>query len=156
VQLRPGVENEFVRRQARVGHSGCHVVSRTVDNEIPKERLTLPESAVESIPRVKLVQTIEKRRRRGRPQSLQIGLRLARRCNALVAVVVAFVAVVVDEQGNFSEVALLPLVAGEVADDVAVDGGAVEEVSEGVEGRGGGVVGVYVGLLGGCFEGGGV
>jgi hypothetical protein len=44
---------------------------------------------------------------------------------------------VVDEQGNFSEVALLPLVAGEVADDVAVDGGAVEEVAESVEGRGG-------------------
>jgi hypothetical protein len=63
---------------------------------------------------------------------------------------------VVDEQGNFSEVALLPLVAGEVADDVAVDGGAVEEVAESVEGRGRRVVGVYVGLLGGCFEGGGV
>jgi hypothetical protein len=33
-------------------------------------------------------------------------------------------------------VALFPFVAGEVADDVAVDGGAVEEVAESVEARG--------------------
>jgi hypothetical protein len=63
---------------------------------------------------------------------------------------------VVDEQRDFGEVALLPLVAGEVADDVAVDGGAVEEVAESVEGWGGGVVSVDVSLLGGCFEGRGV
>jgi hypothetical protein len=102
-----------------------------------------------------LVQTIEERSRRSGPESPQIFLRLGRRRDALVAVVVAFVAVVVDEKWDFGEVALLPFVAGEVADDVAVDGGAVEEVAEGVE-WGGGVVGVYVGLLGGCFEGGGV
>ena len=51
---------------------------------------------------------------------------------------------------------LFPFVAGEVADDVAVDGGAVEEVAESVEGWGGGVVSVDVSLLGGCFEGRGV
>lgn len=50
---------------------------------------------------------------------------------------------------------LFPFVAGEVAYDVAVDGGAVVEVTESVELRGG-MVGVYVCLLGGCFEGCGV
>ena len=48
---------------------------------------------------------------------------------------------------------LFPFVAGEVADDIAVDGGAVVEISEGVSI---GTVSVYVGLLGGCFEGCGV
>jgi hypothetical protein len=82
-------------------------------------------------------------------------LGVARSRDALVAVVVAFVPVVVDEQRDFGEVALLPLVAGEVADDVAVDGGAVEEVAESVE-LGRGVICVDVGLLCGCFEGCGV
>ena len=39
----------------------------------------------------------------------------------LVAEGIAFVAVAVDEEGDFGEVALLPFVAWEVADHVSVD-----------------------------------
>jgi hypothetical protein len=50
-------------------------------------------------------------------------------------------------------VALFPFVAGEVADYVTVDGGAVVEVAEAVDSEGLSVVGGDVGLLGGGFEG---
>jgi len=53
---------------------------------------------------------------------------------------------VVDEQGDFGEVALFPFVTGEIADDVAVNGGAVVEVAESVEAWRG-VIGVYECLL---------
>lgn len=72
---------------------------------------------------------------------------------ALVAEDVAFVAVAVDEEGHFGEVPLFPFVAGEVADDVAVDGGAVVEVAVAVDAWLS-FVGRDVGLLGCGFEGG--
>jgi hypothetical protein len=49
VQLRPGIEDEFVRRQSRVRHRAGHVVSRTVDDEITEEGLALPEGAIERV-----------------------------------------------------------------------------------------------------------
>lgn len=70
----------------------------------------------------------------------------------MVPVIIPFVAVMVDEQRDFGEVPAFELGAGGVLEGFAVDRRAIVEVSESVE-AGGRCVGVYVGLLGGCFEG---
>jgi hypothetical protein len=121
VLLGSSIEDELVSRDAHVAHRASHVISRAIDNEIPKDRLALPESAVERIGRVKLVQPIEEVLLSIREELSQV------RCGAfggqlaLVTKVKAFVAVAVDEERGFGEVALLPFVAWEVADDVSVD-----------------------------------
>lgn len=152
MQLRPGVENELVRRQTRVRNSSSHPLRRAINNEIPEKILPLPERTVILLSGIKHLQPIEKRPFRRRPESLQICPRVFGGSDALVPVIVPFVAVVVDEQRDFGEVAAFELSAGEGFEGFAVDGGAVVEVSESVEAGGRGV-GVYVGLLGGCFEG---
>lgn len=63
-----------------------------------------------------------------------------------------YVTVVVDEQRDFCEVALLPFVTGQVADQVAVYRRAVVEVTECVE-AGVRIVGINVCLLCCYFQG---
>jgi hypothetical protein len=46
VQLRACVEDELVRWLACISHCAGHVVCRAVDDEVAKDILTLPESAV--------------------------------------------------------------------------------------------------------------
>jgi hypothetical protein len=59
VRLGAGVEDELVRWNTHVAHRAGHVVGGTVDDEVAKECLALPEGAVERIFRVQLVQPIE-------------------------------------------------------------------------------------------------
>lgn len=65
----------------------------------------------------------------------------------LVTKVEALVPVAVDQHGYFGEMALLPLVAREVANDVAVDTWPVVEVSKAINALRLRVVGVDVCLL---------
>ena len=46
VQLRAGVEDEFICWLAGVGHCAGHVVGWAVDDEVAEKILALPESAV--------------------------------------------------------------------------------------------------------------
>ena len=55
VDLGAGVEDQLVCRDACIAASGSHVVRRAIDDEVAKERLALPESAVVSFGRVELV-----------------------------------------------------------------------------------------------------
>ena len=151
--LRAGVEDQFVSRDAGVAHRARHVVRRAVDDEVAEEGLALPEGAVEGFARVQLVEAVEKVLLGVGEELLQVrgggfGGQLA-----LVAEVEAFVAVAVDEERGFGEVAALPFVAWEVADQVAVYGGAVVEVSVAVDAQRLGVVGVEVRLLGCGLQG---
>lgn len=59
VLLAAGVEDELVSRHAHVAHRAGHVVRGAVDDEVSKNGLALPESAVERICRVQLVETVE-------------------------------------------------------------------------------------------------
>ena len=59
VRLGTGVEDEFVSRDAHVTHRASHIVRRTIDDEVAEEGLALPESAVERVGRVQLVESIE-------------------------------------------------------------------------------------------------
>lgn len=121
MQLTPSIEDKFIRRHASIAHSARHIVGGAGDDEIAKEGLTLPERAVEFTNRIQLVEAVEERLLGVGEQLLQIGRGALLSQLALVAEDVAFVAVAVDEEGHFGEVPLFPLIAGEVADDVAVD-----------------------------------
>ena len=59
VELISCIEDHFVRWDAFIGHGGSHVVGWAVDDEIAKERLTLPEGTIVGSGRVELVQTIK-------------------------------------------------------------------------------------------------
>jgi len=59
VQLGPGVEDELVGCEARVGGCGGHVVRRAVDDEVAKELLALEECAVIGRAGVELVEAVE-------------------------------------------------------------------------------------------------
>lgn len=133
VLLRAGIEDQLVSRDTPVAHCARHVVSRTVDDEITEQRLALPESAVVGIGWVELIQTIEKVLLGVGEELLQIHLCALGRQLALVAEVETFIAVTVDYEGHLGEVSLLPFVAGEVADDVSVDGGAVVEIAVAID-----------------------
>jgi hypothetical protein len=120
VRLGAGVKDELVSRDSHVTHRAGHVIRRTVDDEVAKECLALPECAVERIFRVQLVQPIEEVLFGVGEEFLQVRCGALGGQLALVAEAIAFVAVAVDEERSFGEVALLPFVAWEVADDVSV------------------------------------
>lgn len=121
MKLGAGIEDELVSRDAHVAHRASHIVSRAGDDEVAEERLALPESAVEGICRVKLVESVEEALLGVGEELLQVRLCPCGGQLTLVAEAVAFIAVAVDEEGRFGEVALLPFVARQVADDVSVD-----------------------------------
>lgn len=95
--LGAGVEDELVGGDSHIGHSACHVVGRAVDDEVTKERLPLPECAIERIHRVQLVEAVEERLLRVWEELLQIHSCALRSKFALVAEIEALVTVSVDE-----------------------------------------------------------
>lgn len=133
VLLRAGVEYQLVSRDAPVTHGTGHVVCWTIDDEVAKQGLTLPESAVVGICRIELIQTIKEVLLGIWEELLQIHLRALGCQLGLIAEVEAFVAVAVDDEWHFSEVSLLPFVAGKVTDDVSIDGGTVVEITVAID-----------------------
>ena len=59
MQLRPGIENEFIRRQAPVGDGSCHIVRWAVDDIVAVDGLALEESGVEGAGWIHLVKPSE-------------------------------------------------------------------------------------------------
>lgn len=155
MQLRASIKDEFIRRQALFSHCTGHIMRGAVNNVVSEEILALPESAVVRFYWVELVESVEERFLRDGEEGLQVCLSFGDGGYALVAIVVAFlvgalvevlvccfgwrfgsvdistyVAIVIDDQRDFGEVALLPFVAGKVPDQIAVYGRTVVEVSE--------------------------
>ena len=121
MKLGAGIEDELVSRDTHVAHRASHVIRRAGDDEVAEERLALPEGAVEGIGRVELVESVEEALLGVGEELLQVHLCPCGGQLALIAEAVAFVAVAVDKEGGFGEVALLPFVAWQVADDIPVD-----------------------------------
>lgn len=133
VLLRAGVEDELIGWDTHIGHGTRHVVGRTIDDEVTKERLPLPECAVERIHWVQLVEAVEERLLGIWEELLQIHRSALGGKFALVAEVETLVAVSVDEQRYFAEVSLLPFIAWEIANDVSVNGRPVIEIAKPVD-----------------------
>lgn len=133
VLLRAGVEDQLVSRDTPVTHGTGHVIRWTVDDEIAKQGLTLPEGTVVGIGWIKLIQTIEEVLLGIWEELLQIHLRALGCQLGLIAEVEAFVAVAVDDEWHFGEVSLLPFVAGKVTDDVSINRGTVVEIAVAID-----------------------
>ena len=125
MRLSTSIKVELPHGKVVIRRGRRHIIRRARNERISKDLLALEHTRVEVGRRVQLEQTLEESLASIRPQLCEISCDFCGCIERLVREREAFVAFVVHEHGDLGEVAGEEFAGGEVADDVAVDEGAV-------------------------------